>query len=128
MIATTRKGVLSVAVLWAFAGVASAQYFGQNKVRFKDTDFRVLHTAHFDIHYYPEERDAAEMAVLEHPAVRAACGTACHSVRQPAGVSRDDRYPRRDQRRHGRRNGRAQEKGSPTVRRVARRDRPCSRP
>jgi Tol biopolymer transport system component len=62
MSATTRKGVLLVAALWAFAGVASAQYFGQNKVRFKDMDFRVLHTAHFDIHYYPEERDAVKMA------------------------------------------------------------------
>ncbi len=36
-----------------------AQYFGQNKVRYKTLDFKVLHTEHFDIYYYPEEQGAA---------------------------------------------------------------------
>jgi hypothetical protein len=40
---------------------ARAQYFGQNKVRFKDTDWQVLTTEHFNIHYYPEIREAAVM-------------------------------------------------------------------
>ena len=35
--------------------------FGKNKVQYKDFDFRVLQTEHFDIHYYPE----AEAAVLD---------------------------------------------------------------
>jgi hypothetical protein len=43
-----------------------AQYFGQNKVQYKDFDFRVMKTRHFDIYYYPEEEaavaDAAKMA------------------------------------------------------------------
>lgn len=44
----------------------SAQYFGQNKVQYESFDFRVLHTDHFDIHWYPAESlataDAARMA------------------------------------------------------------------
>lgn len=31
---------------------ASAQYFGQNKVRYKKLDFKVYHTPHFEIYYY----------------------------------------------------------------------------
>jgi WD40 repeat protein len=38
---------------------ASAQYFGQNKVRYKTLDFKVLKTTHFDIYYYPEEAQMA---------------------------------------------------------------------
>jgi len=38
---------------------ARAQYFGRNKVQVESFDFRVLPTAHFDIYYYPAERDAA---------------------------------------------------------------------
>src|SRR5689334_17213204 len=38
---------------------ASAQYFGQNKVRYKTLDFKVLKTQHFDIYYYPEEAQMA---------------------------------------------------------------------
>jgi hypothetical protein len=43
-------------------GIGSAQYFGQNKVRFKDMDFHVLRTPHFNIYYYPTEKDAVMMA------------------------------------------------------------------
>ena len=45
---------LAVAVSAAYA-----QYFGQNKVRYKTFDFKILKTQHFDIYYYPEEADAA---------------------------------------------------------------------
>lgn len=38
---------------------ASAQYFGQNKVRYKTLNFKVLKTKHFDIYYYPEEAQMA---------------------------------------------------------------------
>ncbi len=31
---------------------ARAQYFGQNKVRYKNADFKVLQTPHFEIYYY----------------------------------------------------------------------------
>lgn len=41
---------------------AAAQYFGRNKVQYKDLDFRVLKTEHFDIYYYPEEQEGVEIA------------------------------------------------------------------
>ena len=57
---------LLVLFLAALPDNASAQYFGRNKVRWEDFDWRVLKTEHFDIYYYPEEekavRDAARMA------------------------------------------------------------------
>ncbi|HXD75192.1 MAG TPA: BamA/TamA family outer membrane protein [Vicinamibacterales bacterium] len=40
------------------AATAAAQSFGRNKVHYDDLDFRVLETAHFDIHYYSAEHDA----------------------------------------------------------------------
>src|SRR5688572_16467697 len=45
---------------------AQAQYFGRNKVEYRDFDFKTLRTEHFDIYYYPREeqavREAARMA------------------------------------------------------------------
>ena len=41
---------------------ASAQYFGRNKVQFKKLDFQVLKTEHFDIYYYPAEREGIDFA------------------------------------------------------------------
>jgi Tol biopolymer transport system component len=43
------------------------QYFGQNKIQYKDFDFRVLSTEHFDIHFYQGCDDLAAFAevVLE---------------------------------------------------------------
>jgi len=38
---------------------AHAQYFGRNKVQYEDFQFDVLRTQHFDIYFYPEEREAA---------------------------------------------------------------------
>jgi Tol biopolymer transport system component len=51
--------LLTIAVL--LSTEASAQYFGRNKVRYDRFDFRILQTAHFDVYYYPEERQAAEL-------------------------------------------------------------------
>src|SRR3989337_1362800 len=52
------------AALVAFPVAVSAQgdYFGQNKVQYRDFDFKVLKTEHFDIYYYPEEEAAVRMA------------------------------------------------------------------
>ena len=41
---------------------AQGGYFGQNKVQYKKFDFKVLKTEHFDIYYYPEEEQGAQMA------------------------------------------------------------------
>ena len=44
----------------------AAQYFGQNKVQYRNFNFQSIQTEHFDIYYYPDERggalDAARMA------------------------------------------------------------------
>lgn len=58
---------LSLAVLAGIAAPplalpAEAQYFGHNKVQYQSFDFKILHTPHFDIYYYPEERAAADLA------------------------------------------------------------------
>jgi hypothetical protein len=37
---------------------ARAQYFGQNKVQYKTFRYEVMRTEHFDIYFYPEERQA----------------------------------------------------------------------
>ncbi|NIN72620.1 MAG: BamA/TamA family outer membrane protein [Gemmatimonadetes bacterium] len=46
----------------ATASAQYSQYFGRNKVQYEDFDFRVLKTEHFDIHYYPEAREAVDQA------------------------------------------------------------------
>jgi len=49
-------------LLWLAAVPAWAQvgaYFGQNKVLYKDFAWAVFRTVHFDVHYYPEEKQAA---------------------------------------------------------------------
>jgi WD40 repeat protein len=59
------KVALAVAVvlatLPALAPRAGAQYFGQNQVQYRDFDFKVLKTAHFDIYYYPEQQEKIEL-------------------------------------------------------------------
>lgn len=40
----------------------SAQYFGRNKVQYEKFNFKLLKTEHFDIYFYPEEREAVEQA------------------------------------------------------------------
>ena len=62
------RALLAVVVaLFALAPAPlAAQYFGRNKVQYESFDFRVIHTDHFDIHYYPAESlataDASRMA------------------------------------------------------------------
>jgi Tol biopolymer transport system component len=41
------------------AAPAEAQYFGRNKVQYRNFKFEVLKTDHFDIYFYDEERAAA---------------------------------------------------------------------
>ena len=52
------RWLVAAAALLFLPASLSAQYFGRNKVRYHDFDFRVLETAHFDIHFYPEEKEA----------------------------------------------------------------------
>ena len=54
------------AVILLFLGfsVSFAQYFGQNKVKYEDFQFKILKTDHFDIYYYPEEKELITDAAL----------------------------------------------------------------
>jgi len=49
-------------VVFGLAAPARAQYFGRNPVQWERLKFDVLITEHFDVHYYPEEKLAAEQA------------------------------------------------------------------
>jgi len=60
----TCRAALAVVLAAAFASPAGAQYFGRNKVQYKAFDFQVLRTEHFDIYFYPEERQAVQQASL----------------------------------------------------------------
>jgi hypothetical protein len=54
---------LSVLLLLLYAASpAQAQYFGRNKVQYKDFKFEVLKTDHFDVYFYEEERESAARA------------------------------------------------------------------
>jgi Tol biopolymer transport system component len=64
---TVSPSRLAVPVLAALLTVvlptgAAAQYFGQNKVQYETFNFQVIQTEHFDVYYYPEEREAALLA------------------------------------------------------------------
>src|SRR6478672_3521521 len=63
MLLHLRRGVLiALTFAAACAAPASAQYFGRNKVQYKKLDFQILKTEHFDIYYYPEEREGIDVA------------------------------------------------------------------
>src|SRR5713226_5907393 len=58
-----RRSILAAASLsLALAAPAGAQYFGRNKVQYKKLDFQILKTEHFDIYYYPQEREGIDVA------------------------------------------------------------------
>lgn len=63
-----RPGALiaTLVVTLCAASSAQAQYFGRNKVQYKDFQFEVLKTEHFHVYFYPDERaavtDLARMA------------------------------------------------------------------
>jgi hypothetical protein len=40
----------------------SAQYFGRNKVQYREFRFEILKTKHFDVYYYPSFKDVAEQS------------------------------------------------------------------
>jgi hypothetical protein len=55
--------VITTVILAAATSLpVAAQYFGQNKVRYKDLDFKVLKTDHFDIYFYPSEREGVDLS------------------------------------------------------------------
>lgn len=47
-----KKSLFILFIVMVAALSAQAQYFGQNRVRYKNEDFKVLQTPHFEIYYY----------------------------------------------------------------------------
>jgi Tol biopolymer transport system component len=50
---------LLLLLVFSVAAPVQAQYFGRNKVQYKDFKFEVLKTTHFDIYFYDDERQNA---------------------------------------------------------------------
>jgi hypothetical protein len=59
-----RSAVVGLVLCFTLARISlvSAQYFGQNKVQYKELDFKVLKTAHFDIYFYSSESEGVGIA------------------------------------------------------------------
>jgi Tol biopolymer transport system component len=57
-----KVAALLIIMALGIAPLASAQYFGRNKVQYERFDFKVLATEHFDIYFYPEEEAAVQLA------------------------------------------------------------------
>ena len=51
--------IVAVCAPLLVADSAHAQYFGRNKVQYRAFDFQIIRTEHFDVYYYPQEREAA---------------------------------------------------------------------
>ncbi|MBI3982572.1 MAG: PD40 domain-containing protein [Gemmatimonadetes bacterium] len=54
-----RISVALAALVALLAGPLDAQYFGQNRVQYRDLKFSVLQTEHFDVYYHEGEAQAA---------------------------------------------------------------------
>ncbi len=52
----------ALAALLGAAAPVEAQYFGRHPVQWERLRFEVLKTQHFDLHYYPEGKEAAEQS------------------------------------------------------------------
>lgn len=48
----SKKSLLILLLILVSFTTVQAQYFGQNRVRYKNEDFKVLQTPHFEIYYY----------------------------------------------------------------------------
>src|SRR5258707_12565748 len=57
-----RLAAAALLLTGSLATPASAQYFGGNKVQYKKLDFQVMKTEHFDIYFYPSEREGIDLA------------------------------------------------------------------
>jgi len=63
-IASLAPRAFAAALLAAIATLAAtppahAQYFGKNKVHYKDFEWQIIKTQHFEVFFYPKERQAA---------------------------------------------------------------------
>ena len=54
-----RRCSVALALVLGTPALLQAQYFGQNKVQYESFDWKIIQTEHFDVHFYPAEREAA---------------------------------------------------------------------
>jgi Tol biopolymer transport system component len=54
-----KRAVLTIIAVCLLTLPVYSQYFGQNRMRYKQLDFKVLKTENFDIHYYDEHAETA---------------------------------------------------------------------
>ena len=54
-----RRLAMAASLLAVVPAAVHAQYFGRNKVQYGRFDFKIIQTEHFDVYYYPAEREAA---------------------------------------------------------------------
>lgn len=70
--------LLSATTAWPQVG----NYFGQNKVLYKEFEWAVFRTDHFDVYYYPEEKQAAhDAARMAERGYRYLSGTLKHEIK-----------------------------------------------
>jgi Tol biopolymer transport system component len=64
LIAPAAVAALAALALSAIAAsrASAQQYFGQNQVQYKEFDWQVIKTEHFDVHYYPSMTEGARIA------------------------------------------------------------------
>lgn len=55
------KRLSSLLVSLLILNVLSAQYFGRNKPRYRNFDFKIYETPHFDIHYYLKNKEVLDL-------------------------------------------------------------------
>ncbi len=54
--------LLSFLLLFSVVSISHAQYyFGRNKIQYDDFKWKILKTEHFDVYFYPEMRELAEI-------------------------------------------------------------------
>ena len=53
------SGLVAVLLVCGVAQAAGQQYFGQNKVQYRNFQWQVIRTDHFEVYFYEREREAA---------------------------------------------------------------------
>ncbi len=57
--------VLAVTLLSALGANAQEEYFGKNKVQYKDFDWHYIQSPNFDVYFYDDEYDLAKFSITE---------------------------------------------------------------
>jgi len=53
------SGLVAALLVCGVAQASGQQYFGQNKVQYQNFEWQVIRTEHFEVYFYPREREAA---------------------------------------------------------------------